>query len=137
MGTAVGPLIMAPMSELFGRRHIYNIANVGFCAFSLGCGLTRNMGALIALRFLQGCAASCSINNGGGTIGDIVPTHRRGAAMSLFSTGFLFGPVIGPIAGSYLAAAAGWRWVFWLLMMLASVTPLVRLPGSRLISLYG
>lgn len=78
-------------------------------------------------RFLQGTFASCSINNGGGTIGDLVPVHRRGAVMSLFSMGFLFGPVIGPIAGSYLAAAAGWRWVFWLLMILVSLLILILL----------
>ena len=58
------------------------------------------------------------MTNGGGTIADIVPTHRRGAAMSLFTVGLLVGPVIGPIAGSYLADAAGWRWNFWLLAIM-------------------
>lgn len=122
MGTAVGPMFLAPLSEVYGRRHIYNIASLGFCLFSMGCALAPTLGGLVAMRFLQGCAASCSINNGGGTIGDLVPTHRRGAVMSVFSMGFLFGPVVGPIAGSYLAAAAGWRWVFWLLMIFVSGT---------------
>ncbi|KAL1859675.1 hypothetical protein VTK73DRAFT_7512 [Phialemonium thermophilum] len=117
MGTAVGPLFLAPLSELRGRRIVYNLANLGFCAFTVGCALSPTLGGLIALRFLQGAAASCSINNGGGTIADIVPIHRRGAAMSLFSMAFMSGPVIGPLVGSYLAAAAGWRWVFWLLLI--------------------
>ncbi|CAJ2510891.1 Uu.00g065160.m01.CDS01 [Anthostomella pinea] len=110
MGTAVGPLLLAPLSELRGRRIVYNLANLGFSAFTIGCALSPTLGGLIALRFLQGCAASCSINNGGGTIADVVPTHRRGSVMSIFSMAFMFGPVIGPIIGSYLAAAAGWRW---------------------------
>ena len=58
------------------------------------------------------------MTNGGGTIADIVPAHRRGAAMSLFTVGLLVGPVAGPIAGSYLANAAGWRWNFWLLTIM-------------------
>lgn len=120
MGTAVGPLFLAPMSELRGRRNVYNLANLGFCAFTIGCALSPTLGGLIALRFLQGAAASCSINNGGGTIVDVVPTHRRGAVMSTFSMAFMLGPVVGPIMGSYLAAAAGWRWVFWLLLIFVS-----------------
>lgn len=99
---------------------IYNIANLGFCAFSARCALTPTIGGLIAMRFLQGCTASCSVNNAGGTIADVVPTHKRGAVMSLFSMGFLLGPVIGPFLGSYLAAAVGWRWIFWLLMIFVS-----------------
>lgn len=122
MGTAVGPLILAPISEMRGRRIVYNIANLGFCAFSAGCALTPTIAGLVAMRFLQGCAASCSVNNAGGTIADVVPTHRRGAVMSLFSMGFLLGPVIGPIVGSYLASAAGWRWIFWLLLIFVSCT---------------
>ena len=118
----MGPLILAPISEMRGRRIVYNIANLGFCAFSAGCALTPTIAGLVAMRFLQGCAASCSVNNAGGTIADVVPTHRRGAVMSLFSMGFLLGPVIGPIVGSYLASAAGWRWIFWLLLIFVSCT---------------
>lgn len=76
------------------------------------------MNGLIALRFIQGCSVACAVTNGAGTIADIVPSYRRGAAMSLFTVGLLVGPVAGPIGGSYLAHAAGWRWVFWLLTIM-------------------
>lgn len=120
LGTGVGPIIMGPMSEVFGRRVIYNCANIGFSAFSLGCALTPSLPGLVVMRFLQGCSASCSLNNAGGTISDLVPIHRRGFAMSMYSAGFLLGPAVGPIAGDFLAAAAGWRWVFWLLLISVS-----------------
>jgi MFS family permease len=45
---------------------------------------------------------------------DVVPTHTRGAVISVFAMGFLFGPVIWPIFSSYPPAALGWWWVFWL-----------------------
>lgn len=113
-------MIMGPLSEIFGRRIVYNCANIGFSAFSIGCALTPSLAGLVVMRFLQGASASCSLNNAGGTISDLVPVRRRGFAMSMYSMGFLLGPAVGPIAGSYLAAAAGWRWVFWLLLILVS-----------------
>ncbi|KAE8367279.1 major facilitator superfamily domain-containing protein [Aspergillus caelatus] len=117
LGTGVGPILMGPMSEVVGRRIIYNCANIGFSAFTIGCALTPSLAGLVVLRFLQGCAASCSLNNAGGTISDLVPIHRRGFAMSMYSVGFLLGPAVGPVAGSFLAASKGWRWVFWLLLI--------------------
>jgi len=39
--------------------------------------------------------------------------------MALWSSGPLLGPVLGPICGGFLAKAKGWRWVFWLLTILA------------------
>jgi multidrug resistance protein len=117
------------MSEVVGRRIIYNCANIGFSAFSIGCALTPSLGGLVVLRFLQGCSASCSLNNAGGTISDLVPVHRRGLAMSMYTVGFLLGPAVGPVAGSYLAAAAGWRWVFWLLLIVVSLPDVL---GRRL-----
>ncbi|PWY65698.1 MFS general substrate transporter [Aspergillus heteromorphus CBS 117.55] len=118
LGNGIGPLFMGPMSELIGRRTIYNGANLGFSAFSIGCALTPSLGGLVVMRFLQGFFASCSINNAGGTISDLVSIHHRGFAMSMYSAGFLLGPAVGPVAGSFLAAAKGWRWVFWLLLIL-------------------
>ncbi|GAB7350721.1 hypothetical protein MBLNU459_g1275t1 [Dothideomycetes sp. NU459] len=120
MGTAVAPLLLAPLSEIYGRNLIYHISNVTFCLFTMGCALAPTLGALVVLRFFQGCSASGFINNVGGIIADLVPTHRRGTVMSLFSLGFLFGPVLGPIIGSYSTAAAGWRWIFWLLLIMVS-----------------
>jgi MFS family permease len=43
--------------------------------------------------------------------------------MSIYSMGPLMGPVVGPIAGGYLAEAAGWRWIFWVISMAVSILP--------------
>lgn len=106
---------MGPMSEVVGRRIIYNCANLAFCGFTIGCALTPTLPGLIVLRFLQGCAASCNLNNAGGTIADLISIRHRGFAMSMYSAGFMLSPVVGPIVGSFLSAAAGWRWIFWYL----------------------
>jgi multidrug resistance protein len=109
---------MGPMSEIVGRRIIYNYANLAFCGFTIGCALAPSLAGLIVLRFLQGCAASCNLNNAAGTIADLISIRHRGFAMSMYSAGFMLSPVLGPIIGSLLSAAAGWRWIFWLLSIL-------------------
>lgn len=119
LGFAAGPLMFAPLSEMYGRTVIYHVCNVGFLAFCIGCALAPTLDALIVFRFFSGVFGACPLTNGGGSIADMVAQEKRGAAMSIFSIGPLLGPIIGPVAGGFLAAAKGWRWVFWLLVILS------------------
>jgi multidrug resistance protein len=115
LGYALGPLFIAPMSEVYGRMPVYHICNAQFVIWSMACALAPNMGALLAFRLLAGIAGSCPITIGGGSIADVFDQKSRGAAMALFALGPLLGPVIGPVAGGFLSQAEGWRWVFWVL----------------------
>lgn len=76
------------------------------------------MGMLLAFRFLAGCAGAAPLAVGGGTIADMISPEERGKYMALFSVGALIGPVLGPVAGGFLTEAAGWRWTFWLLVII-------------------
>lgn len=94
-GFAVGPMFIAPLSELYGRLVIYHTCNVIYIAFIIGCALGKNTGMFLVFRFLAGCASSGPLTVGGGTVADVVPPAQRGRAMSLFSSGPLLGPVGG------------------------------------------
>ncbi len=120
LGYALGPLGIAPLSEVYGRLPVYHVCNFMFVVWSLGCALAPNIGALLVFRLLAGIAGSCPITIGGGSIADLIRQEKRGAAMAVFAMGPILGPVIGPVAGGYLAEAAGWRWVFWLLTIAVS-----------------
>ncbi|CAO2648795.1 Nn.00g097440.m01.CDS01 [Neocucurbitaria sp. VM-36] len=115
LGFAVGPLIIAPMSELYGRMPMYNISNMLFVVFNIGCALSQSMGMLVAFRFLAGCAGAAPLTLGGGTIADMFPPEQRAGAMAIWSMGPLLGPVIGPVCGGFLVEAMSWRWVFWIM----------------------
>lgn len=121
LGYAIGPLVIAPMSEVYGRLPVYHICNVFFTIWTLACALAPNVGSLLVFRLFAGLAGSCPITIGGGSIADTFSQSERGGAMALFALGPLFGPVIGPVAGGYLSEAAGWRWVFWVLLIAAGV----------------
>lgn len=115
LGFAIGPMIIAPLSEIYGRNHLYNISNILFVIFNIACALSTSMGMLIAFRFLAGCAGAAPLTLGAGTIADMFPIHQRAGAMAIWASGPLLGPVIGPICGGFLVESLSWRWVFWIL----------------------
>lgn len=119
LGFAIGPLIIAPLSELYGRYWLYNASNFFFVIFTICCGVSNSMGMLIAFRFLAGCAGSAPLTIGGGTIADMFPVEKRAGAMAIWSMGPLLGPVVGPVAAGFLVDAKGWRWVFYVLTICA------------------
>ncbi|KAI0150096.1 bicyclomycin resistance protein [Hypoxylon sp. NC0597] len=127
LGFAAGPMLFAPLSEIYGRVILYHIANVGFVAFSVGCALSPTLNALIVFRFFAGVFGSVSITNGGGTIADMIAQEKRGGAMAVFSIGPLMGPIIGPVAGGFLSDAEGWRWSFWLLAIVGGFLSILML----------
>lgn len=120
LGYALGPLVIAPLSEVYGRVPVYHTCNVLFTIWTLACALAPDVGSLLFFRLCAGIAGSCPITIGGGTISDCFSQAQRGGAMALFALGPLMGPVIGPVAGGYLTQASGWRWVFRVLTIAVS-----------------
>ncbi|KAH0489505.1 hypothetical protein TgHK011_009932 [Trichoderma gracile] len=125
LGFAAGPMLFAPLSELYGRSIIYNITNVGFIVFVIACAQAPSMTTLIIFRFLSGIFGSCPITNGGGSITDMIRQDRRGAAMACFAIGPLLGPVVGPVVGGFITTALGWRWVFYIMAILSGTLALL------------
>ncbi|KAL8393893.1 hypothetical protein RB599_006105 [Gaeumannomyces hyphopodioides] len=124
LGFACGPLVLAPLSELYGRVPVYNATNVLLVAFTAACALAPSAPALLAFRFLSGFVGVATITAGSGTIADLMPRERRGRAVSIWSVGTVLGPTVGPIIGGKVAATAGWRWMFWTLAILVVATSL-------------
>ncbi|CAK4015666.1 MFS general substrate transporter [Lecanosticta acicola] len=122
LGFAVGPLLIAPASELYGRLIVYHVTTIAFIIFTVACALAPSMSSLIVFRFLQGCWGVTPVTIGGGTIADLMAPEKRGAAMAIWAMGPLLGPVIGPVAGGFLAEAKDWRWIFWVIAMATGFT---------------
>jgi multidrug resistance protein len=125
LGFAFGPMLMAPLSEVYGRVPIYHVANCGCVVFTVACALAPNLGALVTFRFFAGFFGSAPLTNGGGSIADMFNQQQRTAAMSAFSLGPLVGPIIGPIIGGIVADGRGWRWVFWVVAIVSGAVTLI------------
>ena len=115
LGYAFGPLVIAPLSELYGRSPVYHTTNLLFIIFTIACAVASNFNMLIGFRFLEGVAALAVLTLGGGTVADMFVQEERGAALAVWQLGALIGPIIGPTAGGFLSQAEGWRWIFWVL----------------------
>ena len=110
---AVGPLILGPLSEVYGRVYILQFSNLLFLIFNLSAGFAQNKQQMMAFRFLSGLGGSGPLAIGGGVLGDLFRPEERGKAMALYALGPLLGPSIGPIAGSWITMKTTWRWMFW------------------------
>ena len=87
LGFAVGPLLISPLSEIYGRRPVYIVCNVGFIIFTVACAVAHSMPQLIVFRFLAGCFGVCPVTLGGASIADMIPQEKRGGAMALYAMG--------------------------------------------------
>jgi len=89
LGFAVGPLLISPLSEIYGRRPVYMVCNVGFIIFTVACAVAKSMPQLIVFRFLSGCFGVCPVTLGGASIADMIAQEKRGGAMALYAIGKL------------------------------------------------
>ena len=55
----------------------------------------------------------------GGTLADMWRNEERGVPMAAFSAAPFLGPAIGPLAGGFLADNLGWRWLYWIQLIVA------------------
>lgn len=114
VGVAFTPLLLAPLSELFGRLPIFLTSALLFALLYIPAALTPTLTGFFIVRLLQGCVASVGNSMVGGTVSDIYPSQHRGLPMSLFALSIYVAQSIGPFTASYTVAnpALGWRWVF-------------------------
>jgi len=92
---AVGPMILGPLSEVYGRVIVLQLANLFYLAFNLGCGFARMKGQMIAFRFLSGLGGSGPMAIAGGVVTDLFSHADRGKAVSIYTLAPLLGPAVG------------------------------------------
>lgn len=116
LGWVFGSLVLAPISELYGRRHIYLVTTAVFIVLLIPCALSKSLVGVIVARFFASLAGSGVIALSPGTIGDIANDEQRALAYSIWSLGPLTAPAVGPIVGGFLTQYLGWRWISWIVM---------------------
>ncbi|VUC24182.1 unnamed protein product [Clonostachys rosea] len=121
LGFAIGPLISAPLSEIYGRQSVFFVTYGLLVVFNAASASAKTLPQLLVFRALAGAIGSSPLANAGGLIADIFEADNRGLAMGLFSFGPYMGPVVGPIVGGFMGEAAGWRWPLWFCTILCGV----------------
>ncbi|KAI1735707.1 major facilitator superfamily domain-containing protein [Xylaria scruposa] len=112
LGFGFGPLYLAPLSEIYGRRIIFLVCFALFTILNAACAVAPNMASLSVFRFLCGMVGSAGPSIGGGTMGDMFEPGKRGKAQSVYTFGPTGGSAIGGVIGGFILNGTGnWRWL--------------------------
>lgn len=131
----IGPLLWAPLSEVYGRKlAVLPPMFVAVC-FSFACGAAKDVQTIMITRFFAGFFASAPVTNTGGVLSDLFPSSQRGVAMAAYAMAVVFGPSLGPIVGAALVVQPHlrWRWTEYftgILQMVVLVLDIVFLDES-------
>jgi MFS family permease len=120
LGEAAGPLLIAPLSEVYGRWPVLNVANALFIASTIIAALSPSTSLLIFARFLTGTAVATNVLNPA-VIGDMFPPDQRGTPMSTVMLAPLTGGAIGPVVAGAIAQTTGWRYIVYISVALAVI----------------
>ena len=102
------------LSDLFGRRPLFQIGIGVFLVGSLACGVAQSMTQLILARALQGVGAGALVPLAMTIIGDIFTLEERAKMQGLFSGVWGISSVVGPLLGGFITDQLSWRWVFYI-----------------------
>ena len=111
--TASTPL-WGKISDLYGRRLLFQVAIVVFMVGSLASGFSQNIDQLIAARLVQGLGGGGLMAMALATVGDIIPPRERGRYQAYFAFTFGVSSVLGPVLGGFFADGPGWEWIFFI-----------------------
>ena len=120
LGEAAGPLLIAPLSEVYGRYPVFVVTNMIFILGTVLAAVSPTTGLFIFSRFLTGFAVASNVLNPA-IIGDIYASESRGTGMSLVMLAPLLGGAIGPAISGAIAESLGWRKILWICAAVAVV----------------
>jgi EmrB/QacA subfamily drug resistance transporter len=136
-------VIYGKVSDLHGRKRVFQSALVVFLAGSALAGLARSLDQLIAFRALQGIGGGGIMALTTAVVADMVPPRRRGRYVGYIGGVLALATVAGPLVGGFLVDHLSWRWIFYVNLPVGAAAfavigavlhlpPVPRAPGRRI-----
>ncbi|XHG01982.1 hypothetical protein AWENTII_005347 [Aspergillus wentii] len=119
VGLGLSPMVLAPLSEFYGRKPVYVVSMFFFVIWMIPCAVARNIQTLLVARFLDGFAGAAFLSVAGGTVGDMFSRDKLQAPMMIYTGSPFLGPELGPILGNFINYYTNWRWSFYTLLIWA------------------
>ncbi|KAM0806128.1 MFS multidrug transporter [Usnea florida] len=123
-GFGLGPLLWAPLSEVYGRKTAVLAPYFIAAIFSFATGAAKDIQTVLLTRFCTGFFGSAPVTNTGGVLFDIWSPEQRGMAMVGYAIAVVGGPTIAPVIGGAITSShLRWRWTEYLtgILMMAQL----------------
>ena len=123
--TVIYAALLAPagrLADLYGRKRMFVVGVSMFLPASLGCGLSDDIGALIASRGLQAVGAALLLPASLSIVLAAFPREKRAVVVSLWGAVGGLAAALGPSVGSWLVDMWGWRWAFFINLPLGAIS---------------
>ena len=117
--------VWGKLSDLYGRRLLYQLGIIVFLVGTLLSGLSGSMTQLIIFRAIQGLGAGALVPLGMTIIGDIFTLQERAKMQAYFSGVWGISSVIGPVVGGFLTDQLSWRWVFFINLPIGVIAAII------------
>ncbi|MEM9172387.1 MAG: MFS transporter [Pseudomonadota bacterium] len=111
-GMMAGAMLLAPLSDLIGRRRLI-IASLGLVGVSIiFTAQADSLAALLALRFISGLGAGAIIASQAALAAEYSPERYRTLAVALVTAGYPLGAMMTSVVAGFLMPEYGWRGMF-------------------------
>jgi len=112
IGFGAAQLVAGPLSDRYGRRPVLMGGLATYLAASLACGLAPTLPLLVFSRFLQAAGACTGVVVARAIVRDVYTPAQGARALAKAQSLLTLVPIFGPVLGSYLQVALGWRAAF-------------------------
>ncbi|KIO18170.1 hypothetical protein M407DRAFT_246553 [Tulasnella calospora MUT 4182] len=120
-GLGIGPLLLGPLSEFYGRNLVYWSSFALFLVLNLPVALAPNIATYLVFRFLTGFAGAAFLSVAGGSVTDLFANEEVLLPMAIYSVSPMIGPVLGPAISGFINQNTHWRWTYWVIVIWAGV----------------
>ncbi|KAH7924128.1 MFS general substrate transporter [Leucogyrophana mollusca] len=114
-GLGAGPLLVGPLSEVYGRNIVYRVSYVLFFIFTFPVAFAPNIAVFLVFRLITGFCGSAFLSVAGGSVSDMFPNATVANPMAVYTMSPFIGPVAGPsfmVAATFINQNLYWRWTY-------------------------
>ncbi|KAF2493130.1 MFS general substrate transporter [Lophium mytilinum] len=115
-------LLWGRLADVYGKRMIFIWGSAWVTATTIAIPFVDNEIGFDVLRGLQGLGAAANVPTAIGILGVTFPPGKaKNYAFSCYGAGAPMGSIFGNLLGGLIGAYLTWKWVFWILAILAAI----------------